>query len=237
MSGHSHWATIKRAKDKADQEKGKVFAKVAKEILYAIQEGGSPDPGNNVYLRAALEKAKEYNVPKDNVQRLLERSREKSEQLSEIVYEAFGPGNVAMVIYCMTNNTNRTLSEIRSLCNRHNGKLATPNSAMFMFHKEGLLVLHNSMSEENVLLLAEEIGAIDMHQEEGKYHLYVDFEALGKSLKQLQQKNISSSSSIYYRPVAPVTVGREESDALKAMYESLLENEDIIDVFINATLQ
>lgn len=235
MSGHSHWATIKRAKEKQDSQKGKVFGKVAREIQFAIQKGGGvADPANNVYLRAALEKAKEYNVPKENVQRLLDKNAQKAANLTEIMYEAFGPGNTSLLIKCVTDNTNRTLSEVRFAVNSNGGKMGTPNSVLFLFQKVGELALKNAKSEDDALACIDAMGAQDFEMEEGIYYVYVGYEALSQALSVAKDNGFDSTPQITYLPTTMVEVPSGAKGQLEALMDALHGLEDVQEVYTNA---
>lgn len=137
MSGHSHWASIKHKKQLTDAKKGKIFSKIAKLITIAARGGG--DPEMNPSLRLAIEKAKQVNMPSDNIQRAIKKGtgEDKSEQLEELTYEAYGPNGTPLLIEVITDNKNRTLSEIKHILNTHNGKMAEAGSVKYMFDKKG----------------------------------------------------------------------------------------------------
>lgn len=164
MSGHSHWSSIKHKKGITDAKKGKIFSKIAKMIAIAARKGGNPEM--NPGLRLAIEKAKEINMPNDNIQRAIKRGtgEDKSAQLEEIIYEAYGPNGTPILIEVITDNKNRTLSEIKHILNNHNSKLAKAGSVKYMFSKQG----------ENWTPKYQ----IDIHDEGFKNQLIKLFEAL-----------------------------------------------------------
>lgn len=138
MSGHSKWSTIKHKKAATDAKKGRVFSEVSKMIMMAVKEGGSGDPVQNPRLRVALDKAREANMPKDNVQRAIDRGLGKGAgPLTEVLYEGYGPGGVGFLVKVLTDNRNRSGAEVKSIFERHGGSLGGPNSVMFMFERVG----------------------------------------------------------------------------------------------------
>lgn len=140
MSGHSKWSKIKREKQAKDKQKGNIFSKLSRLITLAVIEGGGiTDPENNIKLRLAIEKAKNLNLPKENIERAIEKGTgPESQELKEVVYEAFGPEGVSLIILATTDNMNRTLSEIRNVLELHGGKLGTQGSVLHLFKKSGL---------------------------------------------------------------------------------------------------
>ncbi|OGZ36004.1 MAG: hypothetical protein A3A94_00300 [Candidatus Portnoybacteria bacterium RIFCSPLOWO2_01_FULL_43_11] len=138
MSGHSHFSSIKHKKAIEDKKRGKIFSKISKMIIMAVKEKGK-DPETNIQLRGAIEKAKEFNMPKDNIERAIKRGAGElgGEKLEEFVYEAYGPNGMALIIEGITDNKNRTLSEIKKILGQHNGKLADTGSVKYLFEKKG----------------------------------------------------------------------------------------------------
>lgn len=138
MSGHSKWSKVKHIKAVVDVKKGKIFSKISRMIIMAVREKGK-DPETNIQLRAAIEKAKEFNMPKDNVERAIKRGagEAEGEKLEEFSYEAYGPQGIALIIEGITDNKNRTLSEVKQILNQHNSKLADTGSVKYLFGKKG----------------------------------------------------------------------------------------------------
>lgn len=138
MSGHSHFSSIKHKKAIEDKKRGKIFSKISKMIIMSVKEKGK-DPETNIQLRATIEKAKEFNMPKDNVERAIKRGAGEmaGEKLEEFIYEAYGPSGVALIIEGITDNKNRTVSEVKQILGRYNGKLANTGSVKYLFEKKG----------------------------------------------------------------------------------------------------
>lgn len=152
MSGHSKWSTIKRKKGAIDAERGKVFAKLAKEI-YVAAKGGDPDPANNAALRMVIEKAKAENMPKSNIENAINKAKSKAsgDNFEAIRYEGYGPGGIAIMIDCLTDNKNRTASFVRSTLSKRGGNLGTAGSVSYLFKRKGVLVLENSYDEDEIM--------------------------------------------------------------------------------------
>lgn len=168
MAGHSHWANIKRKKEANDKKKAKVYSKAAKMILAAIREGG-PNPDTNQALRIAIEYAKQVRLPKDNIERLIKRQSQKDvSKLQEVVYEGFGPGKIPLLIKVLTDNTNRTLTEIRTVLNRKGGELANKGAVIWQFEQIGKVVVsvEKDKLEEFLLDVLDNIEVLDTQEKE-----------------------------------------------------------------------
>jgi len=173
MAGHSKWANIKYRKEAADAKKGKLFSKLAKEITVAAREGGG-DPEVNPRLRQAIEKAREANMPMDNVERAIKRGTGELPGVNyeHVVYEGYGPGGVAVLIEALTDNRNRTTSEIRNIFTKKGGNMAGAGSVSWIFHRKGLITVEKSACDEDTLLsIAIEAGADDMKVEGDRFEI------------------------------------------------------------------
>ena len=167
MSGHSKWASIKHKKGAADAKRGKLFTRIIKELTVAARDAGG-DPDTNPRLRTVIADAKAANMPADNIKRAIRRGtgEEPGVSYEEVTYEAYGPGGAALLIECMTDNTNRAVGEIRHLLSKHNGNLGTTNSVAWMFEKHGYIVVEKSgVDEETLMTAAIEAGADDFKDE------------------------------------------------------------------------
>ena len=167
MSGHSKWASIKHKKGAADAKRGKLFTRIIKELTVAARDAGG-DPDTNPRLRTVIADAKAANMPADNIKRAIRRGtgEEPGVSYEEVTYEAYGPGGAALLIECMTDNTNRAVGEIRHLLSKHNGNLGTTNSVAWMFEKHGYIVVEKSgVDEETLMTAAIEAGADDIKDE------------------------------------------------------------------------
>ncbi len=237
MSGHSHWATIKRKKEANDHERGKLFSKVTREIMLAIQEGGGiTDPGANIRLRSAMEKAKEVNMPKDNIQRIIDRVKERRENISEVVYEAIGPSGISYVIKTASDNPRRTQTEIKILMDKNGGKLVEKGAVMYNFVLCGMFMLENK-TEEEALMAAEALGAIDMENEEGTYFIYVNYDDLSAAWQKAQETGINKAPELVYKPRTYIDVDAETSQKALRLMETLEDLEDVQSTFTNMSLK
>jgi len=236
MSGHSKWATTKRQKAVVDAKKGAAFTKIARIITVAAREKGG-DPETNFSLRMAIEKARAVNMPKDNIERAIKRGtggNAEEAAIEEIYYEAVGPANSQFIVKCLTDNRNRTASEIRHLFSEHNGSLS---SVMWNFEHKGIIMIaKEKMPELNEELELELIdnGADNIIKEEDGITIYAKPEDLMKLKSFLEQKNIEAESAeLGYAPKTPAKLSGEEKEKFENFIERLEENEDISDYYTN----
>lgn len=236
MSGHSKWSQIKRKKEAKDKEKGKMFSKISRLITIAVKEGGGiEDPEKNFKLRLAIAKAKEFNMPKENILRAIDRAKkEGGGGLKEVIYEAFTPEGVSLIILASTDNPNRTLTEIRTVLSHQGGKLGESGSTSFLFDRCGLVVLDKpQVTQEEALNFAEKIGALDMEEDQSSFFIYLPFDKLGyvnNFLGSLKAKSIE----IDYRPKSLVKINEKETaKKVLTLIEALEELDDVERVFAN----
>ena len=172
MSGHSKWATIHRKKGLIDAARGKVFQKIAKE-LYVAAKSGTPDPDQNASLRMVVEKAKAANMPKDNIQKAIDKAKGagENEHYDQIRYEGYGPQGVAVMVDCLTDNKNRTASFVRSTFTKKGGNLGTDGSVSYMFERKGSIVIPNKYDEDEVMLTSLDNGAVDVENDGENYNI------------------------------------------------------------------
>lgn len=236
MSGHNKWSKIKRAKGIKDKEKGNIFAKLARLVTLAVIEGGGVvNPDNNVKLRLAIEKAKSFNLPKENIQRAIERGvGPDKQQLKEIIYEAFGPGGVSFVILATTDNINRTFSEIRKAVELMGGKLGNHGSVLYIFIKCGLAVFNNDeVGEESVLNFADRIKAFDIDKDDEHFYIYFPYESLTK-VKDFLQGMKYKIIEINYKPNSFVEVTDQKLAKKISEFAEAVENlDDVHKVYSN----
>lgn len=239
MSGHSKWANIKRQKQANDLVRGNLFSKLSRAITLAVIEGGGiSDAEHNVKLRLAVEKARQFNMPKDNISRAIEGGAGPNKaQLKESIYEAYGPSGAAFVILVTTDNANRTLSEIRSILERHGGKLANQGSVAYLFRKCAVVVFNKSRSkEETVFGFAEEMNAFDIDEDETHFSAYIPFENLGR-IKDHLHDLVYETAEIDFKPLTPFLVANEEnSKKIVSLVEALEQHDDVQKVFTNADI-
>jgi len=236
MSGHSKWANIKRKKEANDKVKGNIFSKLSRLVTIAVIEGGGiTDPDNNLKLRLAIEKAHSFNMPKENIKRAIEKGvgPDKSKMV-EIVYEAFGPYGVSLIILAHTDNQNRTLGEVKSVLDRNQGKLGSMGSVSYLFTKCGLIVIDKKeVDQERLFEISEKLEALDVAEDDLKYSIYIPYSKLGHIKEALNNVNYDSAE-VDFKPQNPVSI---EDDAKLEKISLLIEHlealEDIQKVFAN----
>lgn len=234
MSGHSHYATIKRQKETKDAQKGQIFSKLAKEIAIAVKAGG-PDPNANFKLRVAMDKARAANMPKDNVERAISSGSSIAVNLEEAQYEGFGPSGIAVIVEAATDNRNRTGQEIKNLFERAGGRLAGPGSVSFNFENKGLLLVEKSSDPQTQMLTLIDMGVEDIEETDDGLEVYAPPEKLTEVRQKLEDggfKIVSAELFLKPKSLQPVTDSSEAKKALNFL-ESLEEQEDVQRVFTN----
>jgi YebC/PmpR family DNA-binding regulatory protein len=238
MSGHSKWSTIKRKKEAEDQKRGAVFTKLAKAIIIAAQTGGSPDPEMNFSLNLAVDRAKAANMPKENIQRAIDRGSgqgEGSGVLKEVVYEGFGPQKVAILVEVLTDNTNRTVSEIKKIFETKGGSLASANAVAYLFEKVGLLLVVKGEDPETTMLQLIDLGAEDIEEVEDGIEVYVPARELAAFKEKFEQKGIRvKEMEIARRPKTTVVLAdQEKAKKVLALMEALNNHDDVQKTWAN----
>jgi YebC/PmpR family DNA-binding regulatory protein len=236
MSGHSHWATIRRKKGAADAKKGKVFSKCAKLIMNAARKGGS-DPETNQSLRYAIDDARSVNMPKDNIDRAILKGTGElpGARLEETVYEGYAPGGVALMVEALTDNRNRTTAEVRHLFEQAGGSLAGPGSVAWMFENKGVLSVKKDDADEDTLLeIALEAGAEDLRVFDDLYEITCEPPAF-ESVKQSLAQNDIPIDTAQIAQIAKQNVTPDLSDARKTLHlmEALEDHDDVQNVYAN----
>ena len=238
MAGHSHWAGIKHKKGRQDKLRSKIFSKISREITVAAKLG-SKDPESNHRLRAAIESAKEANMPKDNISRAINKSEvDKNKNFENLRYEGFGPRNTAVIIETLTENKNRTAGSIRTILQKHNGNLGSSGSTTHIFNNCGIIqISKKDISDEKVLELAVNAGSKDCISYKDYHEIITnkdDFYKIKNNVKN-SIKNIVYSG-IEWRPNNFIDIPKEESKEFENMLEMLQEDDDIQKVFHNCKL-
>lgn len=238
MSGHSHAKTVMATKMANDAKKGKVYSKYGRLITIAVKEGGgSGDPEKNSKLKAIIEQAKGANMPKENIERAIKKGTGElaGEVLESVSYEGFGPGGIALVINGITDNTNRTLGEIRSILNQNGGKIAGEGAVRWMFENKGSITVPlDGKTKEDIELLAIELGAEDVSSHENSVTIYTKPENLETVKKALEEKGIKiESSSVDFVAKEEVTISEREKELAQRLFEALDENDAVNDIFSN----
>jgi YebC/PmpR family DNA-binding regulatory protein len=237
MSGHSKWSTIKRKKGVADDRRGQLFTKLAKEIIVAVREGG-PNPEANFRLRLAVQKARDNNMPLDNIERAIKRGSGHAEDanLVEMVLEGYGPSGVAILVQALSDNRNRTLQEVRNIFTRHGGNLGESGSVAWLFDSRGVITVEtNAKDAEELALEAIDTGAEDVKIENKYLEVYTKPTELEKVRAALEQKKIAIASAELLM-VPKSTVELEEKAALQTLklLDKLEELDEVQNVSSNA---
>lgn len=236
MSGHSKWSQIKRKKQIKDQKRGVIFSKLSREISLAVIQGkGITDPSHNLRLRMAIDRARQYNMPKERIDKAIEKGAgPDKDSLREVIYEGFGPEGVALVILAATDNTNRTLQSVRQVLESHGGKLASQGAVSYLFDKCALVSFNKKeASEEDVFKFSDQIEAFDIDQDEAFFYVYFPFENIGKASGLVKTVN-GSAPEIDYKPRSLVKVNdKEKGEKILALLEKLEQLEDVQKVFAN----
>ncbi|MDZ4278496.1 MAG: YebC/PmpR family DNA-binding transcriptional regulator [Dehalococcoidia bacterium] len=237
MSGHSKWSQIKRQKGVADDRRGQLFTKLGREITVAAR-GGGPDPAASPRLRLAIDRAREANMPKDNIERAIKRATGDGDAaaLEEIVYEGYGPGGTAILIEALTDNRNRTVSDIRNAFARGGGNLGEAGSVGWLFETRGLITLEtNGADAEEVALRAMDTGADDVNVDGASVEVYTRPDALDQVRRQLVDANIPvAAAEITSLPKSTVPLDPRKAEQVLRLLDRLDELDDVQRVSSNA---
>ncbi len=241
MAGHSKWANIKHRKAKQDQERGRIFTRLSKEITMAARHGGG-DPDLNFRLRLAVDEARENNMPNDTIDKAIKRGIGAlgGANLEEVTYEGYGPGGVAVMVNALTDNRNRTAGEVRYIFSRHGGNLGTDGCVAWMFDRKGLIFAENpkSIAEDDLLLAVIESGALDVTFDEEGIEVLTEPD----NLESVEKKLLATGLKIVHAEVALVPQNTldlvaEDVEKLENMLSALEDNDDLQNVWHNANLQ
>ena len=237
MSGHSKWSTIKRKKEKTDQQRAKVFTKIGRELAMAVKAGG-PDPDNNAKLRDVIAKAKSNNVPNDNIDRIIKKAAggDDGSEYEEIVYEGYGPSGVAVVVETLTDNRNRTAADLRHYFDKCGGNLGQPGSVTFQFQRQGIIEIEAEGREEDAVMEAAlEAGADDFKSDGDVYSIVTDPTQLGAVRDGVEKAGFPYlSAEVAYVPSVMVDIADPELvEKMEKLIDMLEENDDVQDVWHN----
>ncbi len=236
MAGHSKWAGIKHKKAIVDARRGKLFTKLARAITVAAREGGGDVEGNPA-LALAVQKARDASMPKDNIERAVAKGTgedKDAEAFEAVVYEGYGPGGVAMLVEALTDNRNRTGSEVRHLFSKHGGNLGEPGSVSYLFDKKGLVVLDAERYSEDDLMAAIEAGAEDVAIDDDVYEVICDPSDLTAVRAALDGAGVEyETAEIQQRPTSLVPVGADVATKLMRLIDALEDNDDVDSVHAN----
>ena len=238
MSGHSKWSSIKHKKGAADAKRGKLFSKLSRAIIVAAREGGG-DPSANLALANAVEKARSYSMPKDNIERAIARGSgadSDAESFEQVVYEGYGPSGVAILVEALTDNRNRTAADVRHVFSKHDGSLGGSGSVAWLFERRGVILVDADRADEDELTLAAaEGGAEDIERDGSSFRVTATPEALTAVREAIEQAGIEVESS-ELTMVPKTTINLDDENAAKKtlrMLDALEENDDVQEVYAN----
>ncbi|MDY4921318.1 MAG: YebC/PmpR family DNA-binding transcriptional regulator [Phascolarctobacterium sp.] len=240
MSGHSKWANIKHKKGKADALRGKITTKISREITIAVRMGGA-DPTGNMKLKLALSKAKANNIPKDNIQRAIQKGAGalEGQSFEEITYEGYGPAGVAMMVSCLTDNRNRTAADVRHVFSKYGGNLGATGCVGYMFQQKGVFAVskETGVEEDDLMMIALEAGAEDIKNEEEGFEIVTAPEAFDAVEKALADAGIEvEMAEITMIPDTMAALTDEDAERVQKMLDVLEDLDDVQDVYHNADL-
>ena len=237
MSGHSKWSTIKRKKEAQDSKRGKIFARLSKEISVAVREGKNADPDTNPRLRLALQNARASNMPKENIEKALQKGQGGDQKNLHIqVYEGYGPSGTAIYVECMTDNVHRTVSQIRHIFSKYGGNLTTSGSLSFLFSRKGYFLVEkdNIDTDETLALKLIDAGAEEFETIDAQSAIYCPFEAFGNLQKTIESENVPIIEANTVRiPHTFAETDPQHLSTLQKLLHTLDENEDVQEIFHN----
>ncbi len=237
MSGHSKWSTIKRKKEKTDQQRAKVFTKIGRELAVVVKNGG-PDPNVNSKLKDVIAKAKAANVPNDNIDRIIKKAAGETDgsNYEDIVYEGYGPCGVAVIVEALTDNRNRTAGDLRHYFDKFGGNMGQPGSVTFMFSRQGVITIDaEGLDEDTVMEAALEAGAEDFSADDGVYEITTAPNDLGAVRDALEAAGYSFlSAEVAYVPSTTTTLTNPDDIVkMEKLIDILEENDDVQDIWHN----
>jgi YebC/PmpR family DNA-binding regulatory protein len=236
MSGHSKWSSIKHKKGAVDAKRGKLFSKLARAIIVAARDGGG-DPENNATLATAIQKARDVSMPKDNIQRAIDRGTGAGADgaaIERILYEGYGPGGVAVLVEALSDNRNRAGADIRFAFTSHGGSLGEPGSVAWIFEKKGAIVVDGERYGEDDVIGAIDAGAEDVREEDGKLRVLCDPSDLTAVRQALEEAGVEiESAGLATEPKSTVEVKGHDAEQLLKLLEALDDQDDVDEVFAN----
>jgi YebC/PmpR family DNA-binding regulatory protein len=236
VSGHSKWSTIKHKKGKEDARRGQLFSKLARAIMVAAREGGA-DAGSNAALAAAIEKARSYSMPKDNIDRAVQRGSGEAggESFEHITYEGYGPAGVAIIVEVLTDNRNRSASSVRSVFTKHNGTLGQPGSVAWIFDRRGSIVVDaGRYGEDDVMTAAIEGGADDVVRDGESFQVLCEPAELSAVRAAIEQAGIEyEQAELTLQPKSTVQLDEAEARKTLRLIDALEDIDDVQDVYAN----
>jgi len=239
MAGHSHWAGIKHKKGKADKARSNLFTKLSREITVAAKLGDK-NPDMNARLRSAIQSARSSNMPKDNIQRAIEKSEISADSNFEnIRYEGFGPKKIAVIVEALTDNKNRTASNLRTIFQKSGGNLGTQGSASHNFNQLGIIKIDKKMiSDEHIFELATEAGADECKSNSDFHEIQCSVNDIYSVKKELEKKITNFiSTEIEWVPLNNITISKDQKEGLVNFFETLEENDDVQNIYSNVKFE
>ncbi len=238
MSGHSHFATIKRAKEVKDAQKGKTFSKHARSISMAVKAGGGIDPASNYKLRMAIEAARADNLPKDNIERAISKASAEAQNLEEFVYEGFGPFGISIIVEAATDNRNRTAQELKNIFERGGGNMSGPGSVAYNFESKGMIKINKSDNINEQILDLIDIGVDDYEEVGDGLVLYTPYEKTGELRDAIADKKyaVVSTQSIKKAKNLINIDNVEKAKKIFDFVQKLEEHDDVQNVYTNVTV-
>ncbi|MBO4554583.1 MAG: YebC/PmpR family DNA-binding transcriptional regulator [Clostridia bacterium] len=241
MSGHSKWHNIQQKKGKTDAARANVFTKIGRELAVAVKEGG-PDPNSNSKLAQVIAKAKDNNMPNDNIMRSIKKASGElgSINYEDMIYEGYGVGGTAIIVEALTDNKNRTAGDVRHIFDKFGGSLGTTGCVSFMFKRKGIIAISkDDVTEDDLMLYALDAGAEDINSEDEEiFEVYTDSNALNSVRKSLEDAGVKVlSAEVSMIPDNYVNPTAEQQATLEKMFDMLDENDDVQNVYHNAVLE
>ncbi len=239
MAGHSHWAGIKHKKGKADKQRSKIFSKLSREITVAAKLGDK-NPDMNARLRSAIQSARSANMPKDNIERAIEKSSNNDQSNFEnIRYEGFGPNKTAVIVEALTDNKNRTASNIRTIFSKNGGSLGTQGSASHNFKRLGVIKIYSEdIEQDKIFELAIESGAIDCISNDDFHEIHTNIDEIYEVKKKFEKTILNFvSTEIEWLPTNKVSLKGEESQNMIKFLETLEDEDDVQNIFTNVNFE
>jgi YebC/PmpR family DNA-binding regulatory protein len=235
MSGHSKWANIKRQKGAADAKRGQLFTKLAREIIVAVRQGG-PNMDSNFQLRLAVQKAKDNNVPSENIERAIKKGSGEAGAgaLAEVTFEGYGPSGIAVLVQTLTDNRNRTVQDVRRLFSRHGGNLGENGSVSWLFENRGVITVESRDSKaDDTVLMAIDAGAEDVKAENGYVEIYTQPQDLEKVRKAIEEKEHVVSAELSLTPKNTVVLDENKAVQALSFLDELEALDDVQRVYSN----
>lgn len=237
MAGHSKWNNIKGRKNAQDAKRGKIFQKLSREIYVAARAGG--DPEMNPALRLAMDKARSANMPNDNVQRAIKRATESGagDQFHEVTYEGYGPNGTGVLVYGLTDNNNRTSTNVRTAFSKNGGTMAEPGSVSFQFTRKGYIAIERKgleVDEDTMLMQALEAGADDMETQDEVFEIYTDPNDFTTVRDELEKSYTLAQAELTMIPNVEIELSREKVEEFEKLIDALEDDDDVTEVIHNA---